>query len=289
MSNDLIGFVNDQKETFLSNVVDEKVNFAAESQFAVQALQGNKFLYDTAYKNSDSLRNAIINVAAIGISLNPANKHAYLVPRDGKVCLDVSYMGLLHLAMSTGSIKWGQCKLVHDNDSYESNGLEHAPSHKYNPFSNRGNVIGGYCTVKTADGDYLTEEMSLDDIKQVQNASKAKNGPWQKYWNEMARKTIVKRASKYWPKVDRLDQAIHNLNTDAGEGMQEQSEQPKDITPVTEIQLNTIVDYLTDKGKTEADMCKYAPRLVGCNISSLEELTSEQAVKIISFLENYNA
>ena len=289
MSNDLIGFVNDQKETFLSNVVDEKVNFAAESQFAVQALQGNKFLYDTAYKNSDSLRNAIINVAAIGISLNPANKHAYLVPRDGRVCLDVSYMGLLHLAMSTGSIKWGQCKLVHDNDSYESNGLEYAPSHKYNPFSNRGNVIGGYCTVKTADGDYLTEEMSLDDIKQVQNASKAKNGPWQKYWNEMARKTIVKRASKYWPKVERLDQAIHNLNTDAGEGMQDQSEQPKDITPVTEAQLSTIVDYLADKGKTEADMCKYAPRLVGCNISSLEELTSEQAVKIISFLENYNA
>ena len=85
MSSDLIAFVNQQEETFLSNVVDEKVTFAAESQFAVQALQGNKFLYDTAYKNSESLRNAIINVAAIGISLNPANKHAYLVPRDGKV------------------------------------------------------------------------------------------------------------------------------------------------------------------------------------------------------------
>lgn len=289
MSNDLIAFVNQQEETFLSNVVDEKVTFAAESQFAVQALQGNKFLYDTAYKNSESLKNAIINVAAIGISLNPANKHAYLVPRDGKVCLDISYMGLLHLAMSTGSIKWGQCKLVHEGDTYESNGLDHAPTHKYNPFANRGNVIGGYCTVKTADGDYLTEEMSLDDIKQVQNASKAKNGPWQKYWNEMARKTIVKRASKYWPKVERLDQAIHNLNTDVGEGMQEQSEQPKDITPATEKQLNTIVDYLADKGKTEADMCKYAPRLIGCEIQSLADLTSEQAVKLISFLENYNA
>lgn len=289
MSNELIAFVNQQEETFLSNVVDEKVTFAAESQFAVQALQGNKFLYDTAYKNSESLRNAIINVAAIGISLNPANKHAYLVPRDGKVCLDISYMGLLHLAMSTGSIKWGQCKLVHDGDTYESNGLDHAPTHKYNPFGRRGAVIGGYCTVKTADGDYLTEEMSLDDIKQVQNASKAKNGPWQKYWNEMARKTIVKRASKYWPKVERLDQAIHNLNTDVGEGMQEQSEQPKDVTPVSEKQLNTIVDYLADKGKSESDMCKYAPRLIGCEIQSLADLTSEQAVKLISFLENYNA
>ena len=134
---------------------------------------------------------------------------------------------------------------MHEGDTYESNGLDHAPTHEYNPFANRGNVIGGYCTVKTVDGDYLTEEMNLSDIKQVQNASKAKNRPWQKYWNEMARKTIVKRASKYWPKVERLDAAIHNLNTDVGEGMQEQTEQPKDITPVTEKQLNTIVDYLS--------------------------------------------
>ena len=289
MSNELIAFVNQQEETFLSNVVDEKVTFAAESQFAVQALQGNKFLYDTAYKNSESLRNAIINVAAIGISLNPANKHAYLVPRDGKVCLDISYMGLLHLAMSTGSIKWGQCKLVHDGDTYESNGLDHAPTHKYNPFGSRGPVIGGYCTVKTADGDYLTEEMSLEDIKQVQNASKAKNGPWQKYWNEMARKTIVKRASKYWPKVERLDQAIHNLNTDVGEGMQEQSEQPKDVTPVSENLINAISGLLSGRSKTEEELCKFSPKIIGCSINSLSELTNEQAVKVISFLENYNA
>jgi recombination protein RecT len=33
---------------------------------------------------------------------------------------------------------------------------------------------------------------------------------------EMARKTIVKRASKYWPKAQRLDNAIHLLNEDEG-------------------------------------------------------------------------
>ena len=137
MSNDLVQFVQKQESMFLERITDEKVTFAAESQFAIQALQGNNYLAGIAKKNMVSLQNAIINVASIGISLNPANKHAYLVPRDGKVCLDISYMGLLHLAMSTGSIKWGQCKLVHQNDMYESNGLDHAPTHKYNPFSDR--------------------------------------------------------------------------------------------------------------------------------------------------------
>ena len=32
----------------------------------------------------------------------------------------------------------------------------------------------------------------------------------------MARKTIVKRAAKYWPRVERVDNAIHHLNDDEG-------------------------------------------------------------------------
>lgn len=86
-------------------------------------------------------------------------------------------MGLLHLAQATGSIKWGQCKLVYSNDTYESNGLDSAPTHKYNAFGDRGEVVGGYCTVKTPDGDYLTEEMSLAEIKATEATSKAKERP----------------------------------------------------------------------------------------------------------------
>lgn len=56
--------------------------------------------------------------------------------------------------------------------------------------------------------------MSLTEIKAVEATSKAKNGPWMTFWEEMARKTIVKRASKYWPKAQRLDNAIHLLNED---------------------------------------------------------------------------
>ena len=218
---DLVTYIEQQETLFLPALTDEKISWEKEKQFAIQAFQGNQFLFDTASKNQASLQNAIINVATIGISLNPAQKHAYLVPRDGKVCLDISYMGLMHLAMSTGSILWGQCKLVHSNDTYQNKGLDRAPEHSYSPFGDRGNVVGAYCTVKTCHGDYLTDEMSLDDIVKIQNSSKAKNGPWKTYWNEMARKTVVKRASKYWPTVDRLNNAIHLLNTDNNEGLED--------------------------------------------------------------------
>ena len=216
MSFDVVTFVNQQVGLFTGAATDQSVTWAKESQFAIQAFQKNDFLAKTAMSNPTSAQNAIINVAAIGITLNPAAKLAYLVPRDGGVHLDISYMGLLHLAQVSGAIQWGQCRLVHANDTYESNGLDKAPTHKYNAFGERGPVVGGYCTVKTQQGDYLTDEMSLAEIKQVENTSKAKNGPWKNWWEEMARKTIVKRAAKYWPRVERVDNAIHHLNDDEG-------------------------------------------------------------------------
>ncbi|EJJ0354591.1 recombinase RecT [Salmonella enterica] len=216
MSLSIVEFVKQQEPLFVGAVTDQSVTWAKESQFAIQYFQRNDYLAKTALSNPTSAQNAIINVAAIGITLNPASKLAYLVPRDGMVCLDISYMGLLHLAQATGSIKWGQCKLVYSNDTYESNGLDTAPTHKYNAFGDRGAVVGGYCTVKTPDGDYLTEEMSLAEIKATEATSKAKNGPWKNFWEEMARKTIVKRASKYWPRAERLDNAIHVINEDEG-------------------------------------------------------------------------
>jgi recombination protein RecT len=47
----------------------------------------------------------------------------------------------------------------------------------------------------------------------------AKKCPWVTDEEEMIKKTCVKQASKYWPKRERLDQAIHHLNTDGGEGI----------------------------------------------------------------------
>ncbi|EPX0550491.1 recombinase RecT, partial [Escherichia coli] len=107
-------FVKQQERFFCEALTEPTLTWAKESQFAIQQFQKNAFLADTAEANKASAQNAIINVAAIGITLNPASKLAYLVPRKKAVCLDISYMGLLHLAQVTGAIQWGQCKLVYE-------------------------------------------------------------------------------------------------------------------------------------------------------------------------------
>ena len=276
----IVEFVNNQEQFFTPVVADESINWGKESQFAIQAFQKNDYLAKIATSNPISAQNAIINVAAIGITLNPASKLAYLVPRDGGVCLDISYMGLLHIAQQAGSILWGQCKLVHANDTYESNGLDKAPAHKYQAFGERGPIIGGYCTVKTPDGDYLTEEMSLADIKKVAATSKAKKGPWQTFWEEMARKTIVKRASKYWPKVDRLDRAIHNLNTDVGEGVQDES-QPEVIIDVE----SHIISVTESKGRTPEQLFNWLSQVYKREIQCFDDMSEEEKQETARKLE----
>lgn len=214
---------------FESVQVDKGIGFAREAEFAIQILSGSDYAMQVAMNNKQSVADAITNISAIGITLNPAEKKAYLVPRKGGICLAISHIGLLHLAIESGSIRWGQARLVYEKDHFELNGLDKQPTHTFQPFSkDRGEIVGVYVSVKTADGDYLTEAMSTEEVNAIRDRSdawkawvgpKKKSCPWVTDWGEMAKKTAVHRGHKYWPKTERLENALHYLNNEGGEGI----------------------------------------------------------------------
>lgn len=278
---DVVRFVAEQQPLFTGVLSDNQITWAKESQFAIQAFQKNTYLAGVAEKNLASAQNAIINVAAIGITLNPASKLAYLVPREGQVCLDVSYIGLLHIAQRSGSILWGQCKIVYQNDTYESTGIDSTPIHKYNAFSpDRGAPVGAYCVVKTPDGSYLTEEMSIAEIEAIRDRSPSwksgKNTPWKTDFLEMCRKTVVKRASKYWPKSDRLDTAIDYLNTVGGEGIVMDSQQLQMEKEIYSDPVAVISGHLESQGKSIAQFMEWASRIVKRDVKTLDDLSDAE-------------
>lgn len=212
------------RDQFMNVQSDKDIHFEAEANFAIQALSTD-YAMKIALSNKQSVIDAVTNVSAIGVSLNPAKKQAYLVPRDGKICLDISYMGLIDIAVSTGAIKWAQAAVVYELDNFTLRGYDEPPLHDYKPFGDRGNVVGVYCVVKTAENDYLTHTMSIADVYDIRDRSSqsyrgGKSSPWKSDTAEMIKKTCVKQAYKYWPKVERLQKAIHHLNTEAGEGLQ---------------------------------------------------------------------
>jgi recombination protein RecT len=214
---------------FNALLTDKSIKFEREYGFAVQVLSGNDHALTTALGNKVSLLAAIKNIAAIGISLNPAKKQAYLVPRKGVICLDISYMGLMDLAIDTGSVLWAQCAVVYATDGFALAGLDKPPEHRFNPFSkDRGEIVGVYVVVKTRDGDYLTHPMPIGKVYDIRDrsdawkafcAKKIKSTPWATDAEEMIKKTCIKQAYKMWPKTERLEKAIHYLNNDGGEGI----------------------------------------------------------------------
>lgn len=200
------------------------VNYDKESVFAAQQLAKTDWAKQVASRNPDSVRLAMINVASTGLTLNPANAYAYLVPRDGAIVLEISYKGLIKIACDTGSIEWARADVVFDQDTFTYYGPAQIPVHNANPFSEeRGKLIGCYCVAKTANGDILCEVMPLSEIEKIRGKSdlyaKKKSGPWIEWFEQMVKKAVIKRASKTWPyteKSDRIAQAIAIANASEG-------------------------------------------------------------------------
>lgn len=269
---------------------DKAMKFEAEAGFAIQLMQGNDFLAKVAMGNLPSLHAAIINVASIGVSLSPAKKQAYLVPRKGKICLDISYMGMMHLAQQTGAIQWGQAYIVREHDQFELRGVDEAPLHKYSPFDGeekRGQIIGAYVVIKTDGGDYLTHCMTIADIYKIRDASEAykkKQGPWVDHEQEMIKKTVVKQAAKYWPHRDRLQDAIYHVDTEGEEGAAPERKE-QDVTPCDADDVAAINDLLQQLGQTwERLAALYCKGLFAGK--PMEELTKPHAQNVIKILRS---
>lgn len=277
------------------------VNFKREASFAIQALNNNDWLMRVAYENPESLQFAVLNVAAIGLSLNPALKQAYLVPRRvnkmNKVVLDIPYLGLVHLACESGAIKWMQAQLVYSKDKFVFRGVGEKPQHEFDAFGDRGNVVGVYSISKTEDGEYLCDFMRLDEVYAIRDrtdawksykAGKAKSCPWATDEGEMIKKTMIKRAYKLLPKNDkagRLAKAVDVLNEHEGIDFEKESEPT--VKHSTTAQIEEIKNILSDLQRSEKDFLGYFGRVLKREISSVEDLNVNEAEQALIQLRSF--
>ena len=269
------------------------VNFKREASFALDILKNNAYMASVAMGDQDSFKRAIINVAAIGLSLSPVSKLAYLVPRMKKICLDISCRGYIQLAVDIGSVKWVKAELVKESDFFEYQGMGKEPVHKFNPFKDRGLVLGAYCVAKTHDEEFIIEMMPIDEIYSIRDRSEAwkaylrdnaKKNPWVTDESEMIKKTVIKRAYKSWPMTNtrqRLEKAIDVSNeTDVIELNQT-------IKTIDSGALNKARSLLKQLNRTEDEFMNHAMRVFKRNVKTLDDLTSQEINQANSMLETF--
>jgi recombination protein RecT len=218
------------------------VKYDDETIFAMQQLTkvsgGKQYALEVANKNPGSVKLAMLNVAATGLTLNPAYGYAYLVPRDGAIVLDVSYKGILKIATDTGAILWGRADVVRERDRLTYRGPAQEPLFETeNVFGDRGAVVGAYCVAKTREGDVMCGVMSSAELDAVRKCSdlwaRFQKGPWKDFPEEMAKKAVIKRDAKTWPrtgKSGKLFEAIELSNhAEGGYTFEHDSAIPRNI------------------------------------------------------------
>jgi len=206
------------------------VNWGQEALFAYHAMLANDKLLNCAVNNTLSFKLAMQQIAATGLTLNPTEKMAFLVPRQGKVIFEVSYRGLIKVATDSRAVDMVVAEVVYSGDRFIYRGPTAEPEHIFDPFldvKDRGTFRGVYTTAYLATGRVMVKTTRAEDVFKARDMSAAwtsqgagKRGPWETHFESMAIKTGIKSARKYWPTTNPvLEQVIDYLNTEGGEGI----------------------------------------------------------------------
>lgn len=213
-----------------------------------------------------SFLGAIMQCAQLGLEPGGALGHAYLLPFENRkkgiteVQFIVGYRGMIDLARRSGQIVSLTARTVHENDEFSyqyglSEDLKHVPA-----TGERGALQYVYAVAKLKDGGVQFEVMSRSDIDKVRAQSKAGNyGPWQTHYDEMAKKTVIRRLFKYLPVSIELATAVTmDEKADAGLGQDNSAILTGEYSTVDESQREHLPDNVNaDTGEwqpTESEL-----------------------------------
>lgn len=165
--------------------------------------------------NPATLFGAVIQCAQLGLEPGGALGHAYLIPfKNNKthttdVQFIIGYRGMIDLARRSGQIVSLSARTVHANDTFRyefglNETIEHVPAD-----GDRGPITHVYAVARLKDGGAQFDVMSKFEVDKIKAKSKAGNfGPWVDYYEEMAKKTVIRRLFKYLPVSIEIQRAV---------------------------------------------------------------------------------
>jgi recombination protein RecT len=195
--------------------------------------------------------------------LLPDGREAALVIFRSKEGPKVQYMpmigGVLKKIRNSGELASISAQVAYSADLFEYElGDEEKITHK--PFlgGDRGEPIAVYAVAKTKDGAIYREVMSVSDVEKVRASSRAgKFGPWVDWWDEMAKKTVIRRMAKRLPSSADVDQMFDNDNDQYD--FQQRRQAPINVTPAPEAQKEPLSRLKRSMGVAPQEDAQEAP------------------------------
>ena len=174
---------------------------AREISYAIQIILKNKELQKCSIQ---SVIDAIVNGSRANVTLNPNLKLAYLVPRKGVACLDISYMGLITILKKSGGCKYIDAYVVFQDEDFSHNPasgqINHTPYYARTEAEQKKRIIiGCYSRAVLPSNDVVFCYMpywEIEKVKRMSEGSSSSFSAWNTWEEEMVKKSVIKRHFK---------------------------------------------------------------------------------------------
>lgn len=207
-----------------------------------------------------SLVQALIQLGEVGLEPGGGLGLAYLVPykmKNGTTVAQaiIGYRGYIHLARRSGELESVSARVVHAKDRFNAvfglnEQLEHVPSEE--PDAGKPRLV--YCVAKFKDGGHHIEVMTWAEVQKIRQRSKAKDsGPWVTDPEEMAKKTVVRRAQKYWPLASEDMARANEIDDEQVVDGSVAVRQSVQVLPPQQPQLQVVEQQQLEEGVIEED------------------------------------
>ncbi len=155
--------------------------------------------------------------AQIGLEPSTVMGHVYLIPYNREIQLIIGYKGMLELIYRTGRVSYVEAHAVYENDEFDYEaGMTPRIIHKPAQRLEGASTIAFYAIAHLKEGPPAYAVMWEDEVRKIQKAAKSQK-VWGPYYEEMGKKTVIRRLFKYIPLSPEIALAVANdERADAG-------------------------------------------------------------------------
>lgn len=155
---------------------------------------------------------SVMQAAELGLEVGGLLGEAYFVPFKDQAQLIVGYRGMIKLARNSGELKTIEARVVRANDTFEIEfGLDNRLVHKPCLTGDPGATVAVYAIARYKDDAYQVEVMTRAEVDAIRARSQAAtSGPWVTDFDEMAKKTVLRRLLKTGPLSPELRRALEH-------------------------------------------------------------------------------
>jgi phage RecT family recombinase len=214
--NTFVEKVEQSKNKFLTMYGDKGAKiFEREKVYANMAVQKNPELLNC---NPISIYTAVTQVAMIDMSLDPVKGLCHLVPRKGVCTLVVDYKGLIDLMYRELQILI-TLGVVYEGDEGAHDFKEGAGGYvnakrTFNR-SKDAKKLYFYSVAQLPDGRTHCHIMDYNEVLQRKAVATTK-AVWDKWEDDMGKKTVLRSHNKFLPKSPRIDAAMEVIDQELG-------------------------------------------------------------------------